>query len=117
MTDTADFLGLSRQAEMLYSKGMSEEDLTKAKGRAVEDFQECQQRLAALNAKAGQTATVLEKVCEFLRNKDNDRFASGGLEEVLTGQTVELMADLHQTRGRLKGLRKTLQDLHIPISD
>jgi hypothetical protein len=98
-------------AALGYPTSMSAEDIERAKQKALSDYEECKSRLAGLEAAAGQTVRVLEKVCEFLRG-DYDRFASGGLEEVLSAKTISLMADLHKTRNRVEVLRETARRTH-----
>jgi hypothetical protein len=97
---------------------MSEEDLNRAKARAQDDYVQCKARLAVLESDARYNANFLEKVCEFLLGKgQQDRFASGGLEEFLSGKLIILINDLHNTRERRKILHKTLVDMGLDLKD
>jgi hypothetical protein len=94
-----------------YATSMSADDLERAKQHALRDYEECKEHLVILEAAAGQTIKALENVCEFLHG-DYDRFAAGGLEDVLSQKTISLMADLHETRQRIKVLRETARQTH-----
>jgi hypothetical protein len=110
-TTEADFLGLSTEAKRLYANGMSEEDLGRARQKALDDYEACKKHFADLEAAAKQTVRYLEKVCEFLRGGYN-RFSPGELEEILSPKTIGLMAELHQTSERVKILRETARQTH-----
>jgi hypothetical protein len=88
---------------------MSQDDLIRADGRTLQDYKQCCLRLQTLEAEADRQVLLLEKVCEFLRN-DQDRFATGGLEEALSEKLIALMNDLRETRQRKKTLKKYLPD-------
>jgi len=94
---------------------MSEGDLNRAKVRAQDDYIQCKARLALLESEAKHNAKLLEKVCEFLLGTQ-ERFATGELEEALSGKLIVLMNDLHDTRERRKVLRKTLTDMGLDLA-
>jgi hypothetical protein len=98
-------------ADAISELRMSEEDLIRADGQTLRDYRECVTRLGTLQAEADRHVKLLEKVCEFLR-EDQERFATGGLEEALNGKLIALMNDLHTTRQEKKRLRK-----YLPIDD
>jgi hypothetical protein len=89
---------------------MSEDDVLRAKDRVHQDYRECKERLGALENEARHLVALLEGVCAFLRG-DNERFASGELEQVFTEKQTAMMSDLRAARARRKVLYKTLTDM------
>jgi len=86
---------------------MSEEDLIRAKGRMLQEYHQCKDRLRTLEAEAERAAKLLEAVVSFLRStRKDERFATGGLEEALSGKLIILMSALHQTRNEHERLRR-----------
>lgn len=86
---------------------MSEDDLLRAAGRTMQEYKQCTDRLLTLEAEAERQAKLLDSVSRFLR-ADQERFATGGLEEVFDKKTIEFLEDLHRTREEKKRLRKYL---------
>jgi hypothetical protein len=95
---------------------MSQEDLDRSKVRSQEEYVECRRHLANLNAEARRSIELLEGVCRFLRG-DDQRLATGGLEETLTKKLIDLMSDLRETRQRREVLHKTLVDMGLDLKD
>jgi phage shock protein A len=88
---------------------MSEEDLIRAKGRTLHEYQQCKDRLGTLEGEAERAAKLLESVVSFLRStRKDERFATGGLEEALSGKLIILMNDLHNTRNEHERLRRSV---------
>lgn len=100
------------RSAMKYPEAMSEDDLIKADGQTLREYRECKARLQTLQAEAARKVKVLDAVCSFLSSDDPDqRFATGGLEEALSGNLITLMNDLHNTRLERRRLRKLLGDI------
>jgi len=96
---------------------MSEEDVSRAKLQVHEDYIKCRVDLSALRHKARNAADLLDKVSTWLRAGGKDRFASGGLEEVLDVELIKLMNSLRETSERYELLSKTLSDMGLPVKD
>jgi hypothetical protein len=82
---------------------MSEEDLILAKGKTLDEYERCGDRLRTLEGEAERTAKFLEAVVAFLRKK-TDRYSPGELEVYLTEKVRTLMHDLHHTRNEYERL-------------
>jgi hypothetical protein len=95
---------------------MSQEDLDRSKLKSQEEYVECRRHLTNLNAEARRYTELLEKVCRFLRG-DEQRLATGGLEDALTSKLIDLMSDLCETRQRREVLHKTLVDMGLDLKD
>ena len=88
---------------------MSEDELILAKGKTLHEYQQCKDRLRTLETEAERAAKMLEAVVAFLRSaRKDERFATGGLEEVLPDKLIVLMNDLHATRGEYERLRRAV---------
>jgi hypothetical protein len=86
---------------------MSDENLIRAKGQQLHDHQRCRERLRALESEAERTAKMLDGVVAFLRGtRKEEGFSSSGLEEILTGQLITRMTELHATRDKQGRLRR-----------
>ena len=96
---------------------MSEEDVLLAKGRTHDEYVQCKMHFSVLESESRRVATVLERVCTFLRSGGKEPFSTGGLEEVLLGKTISLMNDLHETRHRREVLRESLIGMGLDLKD
>ena len=103
--------------ENCHSRRMSEEDLSRAKAQAQDDYVQWKSRLSTLEAEARRKAHLLEQVCVFLRSRKQERYATGELEEALSGKLIDLIEDLHHTRGRVQELHETLVGMGLPLKD
>jgi hypothetical protein len=101
---------------------MSENDLIYSKGKALDEYQKCRDRLGVLQADAKRFAVVLDKVIVFLRGgkQDSESLALGiivGSDDVLSEKLKTLLNDLRETRQEYANLRCSLIDMGVDLKD
>ena len=97
----------TQMQEATIAEFMSDEDVLKAKGKNLAEYQECRDRLRALEGEAARAAKMFNALARFLNDPDPaQRFATGGLEEYLNPKTITLLNDLHNTRNECERLRR-----------